>query len=232
LSTAASTNPTLGLGDHTLTFTVTDSRGLSAASVALISVRDTTPPALTLPPNVSVAATSPAGAIVTFPVTAVDLVDGTIPVACTPPSGATFPAGTTTVDCSAVDAQTNRSSGTFRVTVHPINPAGTLSRFVALGADRVWLRANSRVVTGDVGANRAIPGIHRPWNADDDGEPDLRRGDRRRERCDVAAGIASRRRYRLAPDGRLSVRRSAQRVDPQSHRTRSAGQSRRRPRCR
>ena len=173
LSTAASTNVTLGLGDHTLTFTVTDSGGLSAESVVLISVRDTTPPALTLPASVSVTATSPTGTIVTFAATAVDLVDGTIPVACTPPSGATFPAGTTTVDCSAVDAHANRSSGTFTVTVHPINPAGTLSRFVALGVDRVWLRANSRVVTGDVGANRAIPGVHRPWNADDDGEPDL-----------------------------------------------------------
>ena len=172
LSTAASTNLTLGLGDHMLTFTVTDSRGLSAASGAVISVRDTTPPALTLPPNASVTATSPAGAIVTFSATAADLVDGTIPVVCTPPSGATFPVGTTTVDCSAVDVHANRSSGTFTVTVQPITPPGALSRFVALGIDQVWLRANSRVVTGDVGANRAIPGVHRPWNPDDDGEPD------------------------------------------------------------
>ncbi len=50
----------------------------------------------------------PAGAVVTFATpTAIDAVDGPMPVTCTPPSGATFPVGVTSVVCSATDAAGN-----------------------------------------------------------------------------------------------------------------------------
>ena len=151
---------------------MTDSRGASATSTALVSVRDTTPPVLTLPADITVAATGAAGAIVSFAATAVDVVSGTVSVSCTPASGATFPVGATTVSCAAADGRGNRATGSFLVRVQPATVPPALARFVVLGIEQVWLRANSRVVTGDVGANRAMPGPHRPWNADDDGEPD------------------------------------------------------------
>ena len=49
--------------------------------------------------------------------TAVDIIDATPTIACTPPSGATFPLGTTTVSCTATDDSGNTSTTTFTVTV-------------------------------------------------------------------------------------------------------------------
>src|SRR5262249_1389616 len=62
---------------------------------------DSVPPVVTVPADITADATSPAGAIVTFSVSAVDQVDGPRPVTCVPPSGSTFAAGTTTVNCSS-----------------------------------------------------------------------------------------------------------------------------------
>jgi hypothetical protein len=77
---------------------------------------DTTPPVLTLPANINAVATGPAGAAVSFAATATDDLDGPVPVACAPPSGATFAIGTTTVNCSASDAAGNTTTGSFTVT--------------------------------------------------------------------------------------------------------------------
>ncbi|HET8772358.1 MAG TPA: HYR domain-containing protein [Thermoanaerobaculia bacterium] len=84
-----------------------------------ISVVDTTPPALSLPANITTQ--NPA---VTFTATATDIVDGSVTVTCTPPSGSTFALGTTTVHCSATDAHDNTASGSFtvRVTTDPEPP--------------------------------------------------------------------------------------------------------------
>jgi hypothetical protein len=71
------------------------------------------PPALTLPADVTVDATGPDGAAVTY---AVSGSEGTT-VTCAPASGATFPIGTTTVQCSAVDGHGATAAGSFDVTV-------------------------------------------------------------------------------------------------------------------
>jgi Tol biopolymer transport system component len=78
---------------------------------------DTTAPVLTLPANMTVDATSPAGAVVNYTATATDNVDPNPAVTCAPASGATFAIGTTTVNCSATDSSTNSSHGSFTVTV-------------------------------------------------------------------------------------------------------------------
>ncbi|MGZ8711375.1 MAG: HYR domain-containing protein, partial [Thermoanaerobaculia bacterium] len=88
-----------------------------AGGTFTVTVVDTTPPELTLPAGLTVEATSSAGAVVSFSATAVDLVDGAVSVLCTPPSGSTFAFGTTTVECTAADAQENGSRGTFSITV-------------------------------------------------------------------------------------------------------------------
>jgi hypothetical protein len=80
-------------------------------------ITDTTPPALQLPANFAVNATSPAGAVVTYEATATD--DSGLPVTlvCTPASGTVFPIGTQTVNCTATDAAGNVASGSFTVKV-------------------------------------------------------------------------------------------------------------------
>jgi predicted extracellular nuclease len=96
-----------GAGPEMCTFTVT--------------VLDTQAPSITCPaPVTAVAAqTCPLSTTtaVTFPdPTASDNCPG-VTVACVPPSGSTFPAGTTTVTCTATDASGNTASCSFTVSV-------------------------------------------------------------------------------------------------------------------
>jgi len=76
-----------------------------------------TPITLNVPvPGVAFLATSPAGAVATFSVTASGGV-GTITISCTPPSGSTFPIGVTTVNCSASDGSGDSATASFTVDV-------------------------------------------------------------------------------------------------------------------
>ncbi len=56
------------------------------------------------------------------PISAIDAVDGSVPVSCAPASGATFPLGTTTVSCSASDTSGNVANGSFTITVQDTTP--------------------------------------------------------------------------------------------------------------
>ncbi len=78
---------------------------------------DVTPPVITTPGNLSLAANSFDGSQVNFTVTAIDIVSGNALLTVTPPSGSTFPAGVTTVNVSAVDAAGNSATANFTVTV-------------------------------------------------------------------------------------------------------------------
>jgi hypothetical protein len=84
-----------------------------------------------LPANITVDATSPQGAVVTYtPPTATDE-SGDNPgptVSCTPASGSTFAIGMTTVTCTATDSDDTNSpvSGSFQVVVKDVT-APTLS---------------------------------------------------------------------------------------------------------
>jgi hypothetical protein len=99
--------------------------GTAATSYASPSVTimwaDDSDLALTnVPADVTTAATSSAGAVVTYaPPTVVDE-DSPLPtVSCDPPSGSTFPVGTTTVTCTASESNDSNSpvSASFTVTV-------------------------------------------------------------------------------------------------------------------
>ncbi len=121
-SPAVSCTPAAGatfpVGTTPVTCTATDASGNAATGSFDVTVRDVTPPTLQLPADITnVAATSSAGAPVTFSATATDLVDGTVSPVCTPAAGSTFPVGTTPVVCTATDAAGNSASGTFTVTV-------------------------------------------------------------------------------------------------------------------
>ena len=86
---------------------------------ALFTAADTTPPVIVVPASLVVNATSPAGATVSYAVTATDPDNSPsqLTIICSPQSGSTFPIGVTTVNCSASDPAGNTAMGTFTVTV-------------------------------------------------------------------------------------------------------------------
>lgn len=114
----AHSGDTFPLGDTTVSCTATDNAGnASAAKSFIVTVRDTTAPAITPPADQLVEATGPMGAAVAYTATATDLVDGTVTPSCSPASGSVFPLGATTVTCTATDAHGNSGSESFSVTV-------------------------------------------------------------------------------------------------------------------
>ena len=92
-------------------------RNCATAGPIVGNKMDRKAPALTLPADRTVDATSPAGATVSYSATATDGADPSPTVSCSPASGATFAVGTTTIACTATDHVGNVSSGSFHVTV-------------------------------------------------------------------------------------------------------------------
>jgi hypothetical protein len=108
------------LGTTTVVCTATDAAGNSASSSFIVEVCDKKPPTITgTPANITCQeATSAAGRVVTYTnPTATDLVDGAVTVVCVLPSGSTFPLGTTTVSCRAIDCRGNAATTSFTITV-------------------------------------------------------------------------------------------------------------------
>src|SRR6266540_5521115 len=114
-----------GAGTFTLdvsTFGITNSNSTGAKladgadglySVTVSAPSDTTAPTLHLPSNMTVEATGPSGAVITFSATADDANPVHPAVTCNPASGSTFALGVTTVNCSATDAASNIANGSF-----------------------------------------------------------------------------------------------------------------------
>lgn len=103
VSCSPPSSSTFPLGTTTVTCTATDSSGNHATDSFIVMVADRTPPVLAGVANRSAEATTSAGAVVTFAVTASDDVDPSPTVSCSPASGSTFPLGTTKVSCTASD---------------------------------------------------------------------------------------------------------------------------------
>ena len=105
------------VGQTHITWTGTDASGNTAAAIQTVTVVDQEPPALTVPADFAVNATSPSGAVVSYVASATDNVAGVVPVSCGPVAGSGFAIGTTRVTCMAADPSGNRASATFHVTV-------------------------------------------------------------------------------------------------------------------
>jgi hypothetical protein len=105
------------IGDTTVTCTAVDKNGQKSSKSFIVSVKDTTAPRITIPSDITTEATTKSGAVVTYPVSAVDAVDGQTVVSCSIPSGNTFPVGKTTVNCYSQDLAGNKATATFAVTV-------------------------------------------------------------------------------------------------------------------
>jgi len=120
IATTATANVTLGLGNHSITLTVSDGKGgVTTSAAQTVVVQDTTPPTINnVPANINANATSASGAAVNYAMpTATDVVDGSVTVTADKPSGSTFPLGTTTVTFTAKDSHNNTATKTFTVTV-------------------------------------------------------------------------------------------------------------------
>jgi hypothetical protein len=108
---------TFGMGSTTVKCSATDAHGNTGSATFTVTVVDTTAPVVTVPANITAEATGASGASVSFASSATDIVDGAVSTTCTPASGSTFGLGSTTVKCSATDANGNTGSATFTVTV-------------------------------------------------------------------------------------------------------------------
>lgn len=110
------------IGFTTVNVSATDAAGVTATDSFQVRVVDTTPPVIHAPAAINVPATMPSGAPVTFSVSANDLV-GLEAVTTSAVSGSVFPPGTTTVTIAARDLAGNVATGSFPVTVTPLNSA-------------------------------------------------------------------------------------------------------------
>ncbi|MFA5910531.1 MAG: HYR domain-containing protein [Vicinamibacterales bacterium] len=104
------------IGTTTVACTVTDSGGATATGSFTVTVTNNAP---TFTPHVDLttAATSAAGATVTFTAAGSDIEDGALLAVCEPASGTTFAIGTTTVACTVTDTGGLTATGSFTVTV-------------------------------------------------------------------------------------------------------------------
>jgi HYR domain/PKD domain len=148
----------------TVSCSATDALGNPGTGSFTVTVVDTRPPTVTVPPGVTVPATG-VSATVAFTVSASDLVDGAgVPVICNRASGSSFPLGKTTVTCAATDKHGNRSQdSSFDVTVEDktapaltvanvtaeaTGPNGAPVAFTATAIDLVDPRPTLACVTG------------------------------------------------------------------------------------
>ena len=129
---AAATAPftakaTFPLGSTTVVCTVTDptTGAVESSASFTVTVTDETPTTLRLPAPIAVSTDSSAGVAVEFSASATDLVDGAVPVVCSPAAGTVFTVGMSSVSCTATDTHGNTASGSFDITVAGPQPHTT-----------------------------------------------------------------------------------------------------------
>jgi hypothetical protein len=151
------------LGVTAVSCTAKDARGNSSSGGFSVTVVDTTAPAIKVPGELTVEATSSRGAAVRYAVSATDIVSGTVPATCTSAPGA-FPLGPTTVTCSAVDARGNRGSAAFTVNVVDHTPPMlhlpdnfTIDAGYTHGATVTYTATATDTVDGKVAPSCTIP---------------------------------------------------------------------------
>jgi RNA polymerase sigma factor (sigma-70 family) len=107
---------TLPLGTTTVVCTSEDRAGNVARASFVVRVGDSTAPTLRLPNEISVEAQGPRTRVA-YGASAREGGGRTVPIRCLPASRSLFRLGTTTVRCSAADAQGNTARGSFEIRV-------------------------------------------------------------------------------------------------------------------
>jgi len=119
--------------DEIDSFTYVASDSISNSVVTSVTILigtslDTTPPVITVPENITVDVPGAESTIVTYlGESAIDDVDGIVPVSCTPTSGSTFSLGETIVTCTASDSAKNTASEIFSITVSLLPTPGKVT---------------------------------------------------------------------------------------------------------
>ncbi len=116
VTTSVASGGTFALGTTTVTVTARDAAGNTSTSSFDVIVRDTTKPVIAAQANLTVEATSAAGAVATFAPSATDAVSA-VTVTTSVASGSTFALGTTPVTITATDTAGNTATRSFTVTV-------------------------------------------------------------------------------------------------------------------
>ena len=104
------------------TTTVNASTTAGPSCTFTVTVNDTQPPTITCPANITVNENPVGshGAVVSYPAPAISDNCPDATVDSVPPSGSTFPVGTTTVTATATDGSGNTATCSFTVTVLPV----------------------------------------------------------------------------------------------------------------
>jgi hypothetical protein len=131
--------------------TVTCSSPGVQSTTFTVTVNDTQPPVITCPANVVVVApTGSTGFVVNFPTPTASDNCGTVNVVCVPASGSTFPAGITTVTCTATDGSGNKAVCTFTVTVYDVcikdDTSGNYIQFSSATGDYRFVRCSTGTI--------------------------------------------------------------------------------------
>ena len=105
------------VGTTTVTWTATDQSGNSATATQKVTIKDTTPPSITAPANVTATATGNKTQVSLGTPTVTDNADPSPTVTNDAPS-AGFPVGTTIVTWKATDHSGNSATATQKVTIH------------------------------------------------------------------------------------------------------------------
>jgi hypothetical protein len=117
LSCTPSSGTAFQVGSTTVTCVARDAAGNAATGTFHVIVKDATPPAIAKAPDMTIEATSAAGAAVIFALPQASDAVGVTSVSCAPASGSVFPIGATTVTCRASDAASNTATSTLVITV-------------------------------------------------------------------------------------------------------------------
>ena len=104
-------------GTNVVRWVAIDSCGNSNTCNQTVVVIDREPPKIVCSTNRVVAATTGNGAKVVFPTPAASDNCPGVRVICVPPSGTTFPIGTSTVNCTAIDTSGNQAACSFTIRV-------------------------------------------------------------------------------------------------------------------
>ncbi len=169
VSGALSQSPVAGsevsVGTVHVTLTAVDAAGNAGQLAFDVTVSDGTAPAfLTIPANVSVEATSAAGATVSYPAATVsDLITASPTLLYSQNSGTTFPLGVTVVTISATDAASNTGTATFTVTVsaHDVDHNAPVVKITAPNTSAV---TGAFIVSGTVRENIALKSLTVKFN--------------------------------------------------------------------
>jgi HYR domain len=120
-SCAPASGAVFPVGTTTVTCTAKDAHGNSGQATFKVTVVlvDLTPPVFSnVPGTMKREADGQFGSVVAYTApTAVDNIDGPVPVTCSPPSGRRFALGVTKVHCTATDAHGNTGTAVFDVLV-------------------------------------------------------------------------------------------------------------------